>query len=70
MGGCTRKGNGPENSSMFFRRVPSILKQDATYNDNITGKRQLAVWNESILTIILADFSANQDAIALQKRRI
>jgi predicted transposase YbfD/YdcC len=54
-----RRDHGPENLSLLRRLSLSILQQDASCKDSLSGKRQRAGWDEEFLLQILTAFSGN-----------
>lgn len=54
----TRRGHSAENAAALRRLVLSLLKQDKTIKDNVTGKRRRAGWNDQVIERLLCGFQA------------
>ena len=52
----TRRGHAAENAAALRRLVLSLLKQDKTIKDNVTGKRRRAGWNDQVIERLLCGF--------------
>ena len=52
----TRRGHAAENAAALRRLVLSLLKQDKTIKDNLTGKRRRAGWNDQVIERLLCGF--------------
>lgn len=54
-----KKGNGPMNCAILRRLAVSILQQDTSIKDNLTGKRKRAGWDDDIMTQLITHFSGD-----------
>jgi predicted transposase YbfD/YdcC len=52
----TRQGHAAENAAALRRLALSLLKQDKTIKDNVTGKRRRAGWNDEVIERLLCGF--------------